>query len=157
MRLNRLRRGEWIALIGAVGLFVVMFLDWYEPRGFYFGSVGPESGWSGVGWFAVGSVVLTILVCGYWLLATATHDSPAIPVAGEVVTVVLGAITSLALLARLVFQPGPNALTELELGAYLGPALAIALTAGAWIAMADERTEAAYSQPGDIELRPLPE
>ncbi len=150
MRLSRLRRGEWIAFVAAVALFAVMFLDWYGPA-------EGGSGWSEAGWPGVAAVVLTILMCGYWLLATVTHDSPAIPVAGEVVTVVLGLIASIALLLRLVFQPDSNELTDLLLPAYLGPLLAITLTAGAWLAMADERTEAAYSQPGDIELRPLPE
>jgi hypothetical protein len=171
VRLNRLRRGEWIALIGSVGLFVVMFLNWYDGHVLVqFGgvdqgpatSIGHHSGWAAVGWLAAACVVAAVGVCGYWLLATVTHDSPAIPVAGEVITIGLGMIASIALLSRLVFQPGlgvgfPNEAVDLLLPAYLGPLLAITLTVGAWLATADERTEAPYSQPGEIELRPLPE
>jgi hypothetical protein len=170
VRLNRLRRGEYVALAGAVGLFVVMFVNWYGrgDQAVSFGSLdrlgplGHQSGWAAVGWFAAASVVVALAVCGYWLLATVTHDSPALPVAGEVVTIALGIVASLALLSRLVFQPGlgiglPNEAVELLLPAYLGPLFAIAVTVGAWLATADERTEAPYSRPGDIELRPLPE
>jgi hypothetical protein len=169
VRLNRLRRGESIALAGALGLFAVMFLDWYEPSAGATGStayapVGDlhQTGWASVGWFAAAMVVVTLAVGGYWLLATVTHDSPAMPVASEVVTVALGVIASIALLSRLVFQPGlgiglSNQAVDLLLPAYLGPLLALTLTAGTWIALADERTDAPYSQPGEIELRALPE
>lgn len=170
MRLNRLRRGEYVALVGAIGLFVVMFVDWYDINSENFAPPRivtstldlHQSGWASVGWFAAASVVLALAVCGYWLLATVTHDSPALPVAAEVVTIGLGLIASISLLSRLVFQPGlgiglPNEAVDLLVTAYLGPLFAVVLTVGAWLATADERTEAPYSQPGDIELRPLPE
>jgi hypothetical protein len=164
MRLNRLRVGEYVALAGALGLLVVMSLDWYEPGVIYFAGGGDlhVTGWAAVGWFALAATILTIAVCLFWLLATVTHDSPALPVAAEVVTIGLGLIAVIALLSRLVFQPGlgiglPNEAVDLLLPAYLGPLFAIALTVGAWLATADERTEAPYSQPGEIELRPIPE
>jgi len=170
MRLNRLRVGEYVALAGAIGLLVVMSLVSYEPAGS--AAVFAESergvpdlhttGWAAVGWLALAATILAIAVCLLWLLATVTHDSPALPVAGEVITIGVGLIASIALLSRLVFQPGlgiglPNPAVDLLLPAYLGPLFAIALTVGAWMATADERTEAPYSQPSEIELRALPE
>ncbi len=167
MRLNRLRVGECVALAGAVGLLVVMSLRWYEPGGSaaVFGDQLPElhtTGWAAVGWFALAATIFAIVVCLLWLLATVTHDSPALPVAGEVITIGLGLIAAIALLSRLVFQPGlgigfANEAVALQLPAYLGPLFAIALTVGAWLATADERTDAPYSQPGEIELRPIPD
>ncbi len=175
MRLNRLRSGELVALIGAIGLLVVMFTDWYDGPGVaVFDRSAPEGGvqivrdgvhtmgWSAVGWFAAGITAITIIVALFWLFATTTQDSTALPVSGDIVTILLGILTSIALLSRLVLQPGlgiglGNADVDLRLTAYLGPLLAIVLTAGAWRALADERTEAPYSQPGDIELRPIPE
>lgn len=160
MRLNRLRHGELVGLIGSVGLLVVLFCDWYDPAVPVPGA--HDTGWRAVGWFAAAMAVLTIGVCLAWLFATVTHDSPAIPVAAEVTTIGLGLITSIALLSRLVFQPGlgvglGNAEVDLLWPAYVGPLLAVVTTAGAWMATADERTEAPYSQPGEIELRPIPE
>jgi hypothetical protein len=146
-----------------------MCLNWYGPaaagRGWTaYAPLGGlhQSGWAAVGWFAAGAVIVAVAVCGLWLLATVTHDSPALPVAGEVVTVGLGIIATIALLARLVLQPGlgvglPNAAVDLLLPAYLGPLFAIVMTSGAWLATADERTDAEYSRPGEIELRALPE
>jgi len=168
MRLNRLRLGEYLALAGALGLLVVLFVDWYEPAtpsgwtAYAPGSEWHETGIASVGWFAAGIALITIVVALLWLFATVTHDSPALPVAGEVTLIGLGLITTVALGARLVLQPGlgiglPNSGVDLLVAAYLGPALAGLLTAGAWVATADERTEAPYSQPGDIELRAIPE
>lgn len=160
MRLNRLRHGELVGLVGSVGLLVVLFCDWYDPN---VPAVGAhDTGWRAVGWFAAAISLLAIGVCLAWLFATVTHDSPAIPVASEVITIGLGLIASIALLSRLVLQPGlgvglGNAEVDLLWPAYAGPLLAVVMTVGAWLAVADERTDAPYSQPGEIELRPIPE
>lgn len=160
MHLSRMRSGEWLALVSAVALLVVLFLDWYETDVPVPGA--HHTGWASVGWFAAGVTALAIAVCLGWLAVTVTQVSPALPVGLDVLTVFLGIIASLSLLLRLVLQPGlgvglGNAEVDLLAWAYVGPLLAVAMTAGAWRALADERTEAASSQPGDIELRPIPE
>jgi hypothetical protein len=171
MRLNRLRHGELLALVAAIGLLVVLLLDWYDARDpaaaggritTYAPIDGHTTGIASVGWFAAGMALLAVVVCLAWLFATVTQESPALPVAGEVTTIALGLLASIGLLSRLVFQPGlgvglGNAQVDLLVPAYIGPALAVLLTVGAWKATADERTDAPYSQPGEIELRPIPE
>jgi hypothetical protein len=162
MHLKRLRRGELIALLGALGLLVTMFLDWFAPHAAATLSGFHETGWTALGWFAAGIVAIAILLTLLWLFATVTQQSTALPVAGGVVTIAVGGITAIAVLSRLVFQPGlgvglGNAAVDLQAPAYIGALLAILIPVGAWQAIADERTEAPYSQPGEIELRAIPE
>ena len=150
MRLSRLRGGERLALIGGIALAVMLGLDWWflstpDAR------VGQhESGIASLGWFA--ELWLLLAIIGALLLAfvTVTQRPTAFPVVVAVLTVFLGAFATIAILARLIFQPtlGVDAGAgdvEVELPAYLGLLSAMMITVGAWLATADERTDAAES------------
>jgi hypothetical protein len=161
---RRLRAGELLAGTGAVVLFVAMFVDWYGVRisTARLGSIqipaASADAWSA---FTVVDLVLAATVASALALVflQATRRSPALPVSFSVVTTVLGAVTVLAILYRIIDPPGidlpgavgaiiaPHLQRTVEGGAYVGLVGAFAIAAGAWrsmrvegVAAADERT-----------------
>jgi hypothetical protein len=150
MSFRRLRSGERLALIGAVALAVLLGLDWFflstpDAR------VGAhESGIRSLGWFA--ELLLLAAIGSGLALAffTVAHRAPALPIIFSVFTAVLGFVAAIAIALRLVFQPtlgvdAGAADVEVELPAWLGLFSALALGAGGWIAMLDERTDSQES------------
>jgi ABC-type transport system involved in cytochrome c biogenesis permease subunit len=171
---SRLRLGEWVALVGAVGLLVVMFLDWF---GLEEGAGGPavsaglrdlaarlleKSGWSGLGWAAVALVVL--LIAGGLAIAatTALRQTPAWVVGASVLSVAAGIVAVFVLALRiLLFQPDlgaglPNDLVDVRLPALLGLLFAALVPLGAWLALDDERVDAPESAYTPPPARPVP-
>lgn len=135
MDLRRLRSGELLAGCAAAGLLVVMFLAWF----------GGRSAWESM---TVARVVLVALVlCALTLVVlTVTSRTVAMACSAATITVGIGAIALLLVLYRVVLdEPGPNAAVTVDLGAYLGLLLVFAVVAGAWRALADERTATAAS------------
>ncbi|MBI5107057.1 MAG: hypothetical protein HZB46_19105 [Solirubrobacterales bacterium] len=73
----------------------------------------------------------------------------------------LGILIVLVLLGRVLLQPGlgigaPNELVDIEPWAWLGVVLAACIPAGAWLALADERTDAPESRYEPPPPRPVP-
>ena len=149
MELRRLRHGELIAALGGVALLIVMFLSWYSA-----GGIGLTA-WEA---FNVTDVILALTaLAGIGLAAlTAARRSPALPVAGSVITWTLGAVAVLLVLYRILNQPGPNEFVEVELGAFLGLLSVLAVAVGGWRAMRDEQWEDA-PMPTDVRPTPAPE
>jgi len=145
--MGRLRDGEWIAGAGGVGLLAAMFLHWY--------GVGPlgATAWQS---FDVLDVVLALLaLVPLGLVATqATRRSPAIPVAFSVFTMLAGVLAALLILYRIVNQPGPNDVVDVEAGAWLGFGAAVVIAAGGWRSMRVEPIPGAPLPP--VEDLPAP-
>ena len=150
MKLSRLRSGEWIALVSAVLLIVLLGMDWYflstpDAR------VGAhESGIRSLGWFAVLLVALGILLTLAAVFTTARYRATSIPVILNVLATTFSLIAALTIAIRIVAQPGlgveaGNLDVDVELPAYLGFLVAAAMTYGNWRAMGDERLEAEES------------
>jgi hypothetical protein len=154
--LSRIRLGEAMTAIGSIGLFVLLFADWFEGGG------ESRSGWSSLGWALVILLVVVIAVALIMVAATVARAKPAIVVGAAVITVVTGAFTFVVALVRvLITQPDldlglGNGAVSIQAAGYLG-LVAVALTAaGAWTTLADERTtapESAYTPPP---ARPVP-
>jgi hypothetical protein len=128
--LRRLRTGELLAGLAAAGLLVVMFLAWF----------GGRSAWASM---AITRVVLVALVlCALTLVVlTVTSRTVAMACSAATITVGVGAIALLLVFYRVVIdEPGPNASVTVDLGGYLGLLLVLGVVAGAWRALADERT-----------------
>jgi len=155
MRLSRLRSGEIVAGLGAVALIVALFLDWFEQPLPVFRRIDPgdavdavgisppwvDSGWGSLGWLALVPIVVAVL-CGLALvLATLAERTPVLPLAIGVMTVPWALLAILAILVRLMFQPGDDAHVDVRWATYLGLAGALAILLGAWRALADERTD----------------
>jgi hypothetical protein len=149
MSIGRLRSGELLAGTGAVVLLVSLFLDWVGPVG--------ESGWSSLGWLTVVVAIAAILVVSWLVVATATARPVTEVVAAGVIGAVVSPVALIVLVVRgAIAQPGVDAVTSMQGGAYFGLAGAALLAIGAWWSLADERTDApesAYTPPA---ARPAP-
>jgi hypothetical protein len=144
MSLRRLRVGEWIVFFASVALAVSTFLPWY-------GYKVPATTGTGIplnlpdqtAWDALTVVLAFALLAAAVGLAlgflTATQRSPALPVAFSVFATLFGIVATILVAYRVGNPPGPNAIFEIEYGAWIGLAGAASIAAGAWMAMADER------------------
>ena len=167
--MSRLRAGEWVAAAGAVGLLVVLFLDWFAI-GFADRSVGGAgsaalhglwggslSGWSTLGWFM--DVLLCVAVFGGLSLSymTVKRTSPAWPIGAAVLTVGIGVVIALALTLRLLDLGGDASLgpakiaVDVQVPAYLGLLFLYLIPLGGFLSLKDERTDSpearAYTPP----------
>ena len=136
MDLRRLRSGEALAGAGAVALLVVMFLGWFSG----------ETAWESM---AIARVVLVALaLCGLTIVVlTVTSRTVAMACSAAAITVGVGALALALVVYRVVVnEPGPNAVVTVDAGAYLGLLCVLAVIAGAWRTLADERTKTAASR-----------
>ena len=134
MDLRRLRSGELLAGACAAGLLAVMFSDWF----------GGASAWETM---AIARVALVALVlCALALLVLTVSRTVAMATSAATITIAVGTIASLLVVYRVVInEPGTNAVVSVDAGAYLGLALVAGVIAGAFRALADERTRAPAS------------
>jgi hypothetical protein len=130
-------------------LLVSLFLHWVGPVG--------ESGWSALGWPTLAAALAGIVAASWLVYVTATARPVTHLVAAGVIGAVVGPVTVIVLVVRTaIAQPGVDAATSIEGGAYVGLAGAALLAVGAWWSLADERTDApesAYVAPAP---RPAP-
>jgi hypothetical protein len=171
MTLGRLRSGEILAGAGAVVLFVVLFLDWFEPgvqprvtetSGRVIGPEQHLAGWTSLGWVML-VLLLAVIVLALWLAAsTVFAGTVSQPVAAGVLLSAASALALGALVMRVfVVQPGlgiglPNDLVDVRYPAYLGIVALAVVVVGAWRSMADERTDAPESAYEPPPARPAP-
>jgi peptidoglycan/LPS O-acetylase OafA/YrhL len=144
MDLRRLRAGEWVAAVSGVTLLVSLFLPWYGP--------GSVTGWESL---AAIDVLLAFVAAAGVLLAivTATQGVPAVPIAFSGLLTFVGLFGVVLVLFRVVDLP--DGASGREWALWLGLAGAAGITAGAALAMRDER----LSPPGrytDLTGRPGP-
>ena len=140
------RPGDLIAGISGVLLFVSLFFDWYGSNG------ATVTAWQA---FDVLDVLVALAGLGGLavLLTQATVRRPAIPVAVTVVATAIAALAFLGILYRLLNQPGPNDLVDVEPGLYLGLLLTALMFYGCGKSMRDESPRAA---DGPIAVEDLP-
>jgi hypothetical protein len=131
MRIRRLRVGELMVLVGAVGVVVALTLPWYEnPQ-------GRLDAWET---FGLGVVLLVIAatVGLVLVLATLTERSTALPVAAAVWSTFFGLFGVVAAVVRLLERP--DHAYRLCAGAWVALAGAVLVLVGSWQSMRDERT-----------------
>jgi len=154
--LSRIRAGEALTAIGAIALFVLLFLDWFSGGGV------SASGWSSLGWALVVLLVIVMALAVVVLAAVVMGTKPAIAVGSAVITFTVATVTFLIALVRvLITQPAldmglGNDAVSVQVAGYLGLLALALIAAGGWLTVADERTaapESAYSPPPP---RPLP-
>jgi len=130
MDLRRLRAGEWIAGISGLVLLVALFLPWY----------GDDAG-SRTGWQSLGALDVVLAVVALAALAipvvTAVQRAPAVPLAHESLTVLVGLLALVLVLIRVLNMPDWAA--EREWGLWLGLAGTLGIVVGGLTAMRDER------------------
>ena len=155
IRLDRLRSGEAISLVAAIGLFVLMFFDWWEV------GTGTETGslvavnlfdrgqdaWQALEVIPLFLMLAIVVAVGSALLRLSGSDwKPAIPPGAAVA--VLGGLAALLILIRIISPPsltssalaGVEFPVSLQLPIFLALAAALGIAYGGWRAMADEGT-----------------
>jgi hypothetical protein len=151
---SRLRLGERIAAGCAVLLFIDEFLNWYSANlsgaqqavADRIGVSTTVSAWKAFDWVDL-LMLLTILVVLAWVTLAATQRTVALPVTMSTIAAALCAFTTLIVLYRIINQPGPNNLVNVEYGAYLGLVLLLGMTYGTYTAMRDEGSS--FGQAGE--------
>jgi hypothetical protein len=135
-----------VALLGALALAVSLLLPWYELGGAASAGTVHETGLRALGWLAVAVLVLAVAAGIGLAVTTMRAPSPALPLAVGVVAVPLALLAVLVVAVRLVAEPGlgvgaPDGDVALQPPAFVGLAGALGILVGAWVALADERTD----------------
>lgn len=139
---GRIHRGELVAAGGAVLLLAALFiLTWF--RG------GSPPSVSLDGWQALSTIrwllLLTVAACAALVLLTASERAPALPVTASLVTLLLGDLSAVALLFRVIDHPGLHS----QIGVYVGLVAALAIGYGGYLSL---RTESSpFGDPESIE------
>lgn len=175
-RIERLGVGDWLILVGAVGLLVDLFgARWYSyPSGWWsypppgrasiVASLGAGDGWQSLAVLGpIAAVVAAAAVLTF--CAQALRRSPAVPV---VLTTLLSPVAALLVLALAVriFVATPSAGLRgvggsglnADAGAYVGLGFSVVLAVGLFVSLRREGIAAADA-PGEIEtikLDPAP-
>jgi hypothetical protein len=144
--LRRIRAGELLALVGGVCVIISTFVASYEAP-----MRGALDAWDT---FGVGVVLLLLAALGaLWLMFSAlTERSTALPVVAGVWCVPLGIAAMIAALVRLLERP-QHAISVCA-GPWLALAGAVAIFAGGWRSIHDERRS--LYRPARPEPRPAP-
>jgi len=153
--MDRLSTGEKIAGGSAVLLFIFMFFDWFKVDvssgdGLFSLSVG-GSAWEAFSYTDL-FLLLTIVVVVAVVIIRLSDALVEPPVSLNAVAAVLGAISVLLILYRIIDPPGdtagvPGVDISPAIGAFLGLIAAAALTYGAYRAMQEEGTS--FGEIGD--------
>jgi hypothetical protein len=150
MDVGKLGRGEKVAGVSAVLLFIFMFFDWFSVSvsgggAFDSGAVGAGSAWDALDNIPIFLVItiLAVLVVVALRLTDSTYEPP---VSANAVVAVLGVISVLLILFRIVDTPGGGSFGALSvdvspaLGIFLGLIAAAGITYGGYLGMNDEGT-----------------
>ncbi len=121
---SRLRRGELLAAAGAVLLLVFML------AGKWAGSRSGFQALVSLRWL----VAVTIAAALGLVVVQVTRRAPAVPVTMSLIVTVLGIITVLALIYRVLLNPP----AQQHAAAYLGLVSAIGLAYGGYLSMREE-------------------
>jgi hypothetical protein len=142
-----LRRGELIAAVSGVALFIIMFLSWFggsiEVEGVgevdlgLAEAVGVDTtfnAWQSFDFIDIMLLVTLIVAVGLAVMSAA-GSSVNLPVAASALTAGLGILSTLLILYRIIDPPfGAGR----EFGVYLGLIAAAGVAIGGWLAMQEE-------------------
>jgi len=146
LNVKQMRIGELLALAGSVCMLISLFVASYESP------LGGLTAWDTFG--PAVALQLAAVCAALAVVASAlTERSAALPVATAVWCVPLGLVATIASVVRLLERP--DHASAPAAGAWLALIGAIAMLAGAWQALRDERPELYEAARPDV--RPTPE
>ena len=154
MRVERLRRGEAIAGGSAVALLVFLFgLTWYAVSGplrqtlaINLHQTTSYTGWTGLThlrWLLLITALLALALTYFQM----TSRAPAVPVALAVIVLVLGGLSTLVLIYRVLISTPASSLDQ-RAGAYLGLLAAAGIAYGGFASLREE----SGSDPAALEI-----
>ncbi len=133
---SRLRSGEWIVGVSSLVLLVLMFaFPWYDGR---VSGVPSQDGFHAL--THLRWLVLITIAAGFALFyLQGARRGPALPVSFSVFVTVLGVLTSLWMIYRVLISP-PSSTTDYEqtVWAYIGLLAVLVLTYGGFRSMREE-------------------
>jgi hypothetical protein len=143
MDVNRLSQGEKIAAGSAIVLFIVMFFSWFgapEVAEEVLGAAGVDTpsanAWESFDFIDL-ILLLTIIVAVGAAALKASGNALTLPVPASTVTALLGALSTLLVLYRIIDPPAD---ASRKFGVFLGLIFAAAIAYGGWRAMEEEGT-----------------
>ena len=151
MDVEKLGRGEKIAGVSAVVLFIFMFFDWFSVSisggggAFDSGAVGSGSAWDALDNIPV-FLVITILVALAVVALRMSDSTFEPPISANAVVAVLGAISVLLILYRIIDTPGGGSFVSVSVdvsptfGIFISLIAAAGITYGGYLAMKKEGT-----------------
>ncbi|HEX2393007.1 MAG TPA: hypothetical protein VHI77_08815, partial [Solirubrobacterales bacterium] len=151
MELDRLNTGEKIAGVSAVLLFIFMFFDWFgvevSGNGVSSGTIPGSGGsaWDALDWIPI-LLVITIVVALVSAFVRLTESNLEPPVSFNVVVTVLGGLSFLLILFRIVDPPsfgsfgGLSVDATLKFGIFISLIAAAGVTYGGYRGMQEEGT-----------------
>lgn len=126
MDLRRLRTGEWVAGLAGLALLASLLLPWYDGR---------------TGWESLGLLDVALAFVGLAALAipfvTAAYRVPALPLALQSLTTLIGILALLCVLGRVLNLP--DWANDREWGLWAGLLATAGVVVGSGLAMRDER------------------
>ncbi|HEV7616058.1 MAG TPA: hypothetical protein VGO36_07490 [Solirubrobacterales bacterium] len=149
MDINKLNTGEKIAGVSAILLFVFMFLDWFgveisgEGSSVSFGSGAGGSAWDALDFIPIILVIAIVVALVNVFLRLSDSDYEP-PVSLNVGVAILGGLSTLLILFRIIDPPGFGTFggvsvdATLEFGIFLGLLAAIGIAFGGYRAMQEE-------------------
>jgi hypothetical protein len=156
MDLDRLSTGEKIAAGSGILLFIFMFFDWFSVEvsggGGLSGSVGSGSAWDALEFIPIVLVVtiLAALAVAALRLSDSAYEPP---VSANLVVVVLGALSVLLILYRIVDTPGGGSFGGFSVdvspafGIFISLIAAAGIAYGGYRAMQEEGSS--FAEVGD--------
>jgi hypothetical protein len=150
MDVDRLRRGELIAGVAGLALFIIMFFSWFgapeiegAPAGLDIEGIAEAAGVDTTfnAWQAFDLIdiilLITVIAAVGLAVASAMARTVSLPVAASAVTAGLGILSTLLIIYRLIDPPSD---LDREFGVFLGLIAAAAITYGGWLSMQEEGT-----------------
>ncbi len=158
MDISNLRQGEKILGIAGIVLIISMFLAWWSIDLGEFGGLAGQFGietpnssfnafqasnFNDIIWFITGAVAIAVAVIA------GTRTAVNSPVALSAVAAVLGVVSLLLIVIRLIDPPGG---LDRSYGVFIGLIAIIGIVYGAWLTMQDEGTSIG-EQAGNLQDR----
>ncbi len=151
MELDKLSTGEKVAAGSAILLFIFMFFTWFGVEvsgvGGFSGSVPGAGGdaWDALEFIPIILVIAIVAAVGVAVMGL-TESSYEPPISMNAVVTVLGALSFLLILFRIIDPPsfgsfgGVSVNGTVEIGIFLSLAAAAGITYGGYLAMKEEGT-----------------
>lgn len=176
MDLDRLTQGEKIAAVSAILLFIFMFFDWYSVTISGIAQSVNVEGSGGNAWDTLDFIPIILLITVIATVANAAIEASEseiqMPIHGGTVVTVLGAISFLLILFRIIDTPtfasfgGVSASGSVQFGIFLALLAAAGIGYGGYRAMqeegatfsdaADRLSGGSGGQPGAAPPHPTP-
>src|SRR5262249_21572608 len=138
MDLDKLSQGEKIAGVSSIVLFIFMFFDWFtvEVSGgngiFRATATGGGSAWDALEWIPIW-LVLTIVIALFVAVLRLTDSRYQPPVSGNAIVAILGGVSFLLILYRIIDPPGAGSVPGLSIDVSPAFGIFVSLVAAAGI------------------------